>query len=92
VKNALFAGSSGGAEHWAMIGSIIETCKMCGVEPFAYLKDVLTKITNGHTINRIAELAPWAYMTDTQKPTDNPHHHHAPAPAPDLPPSIIPAP
>ena len=31
---------------------------MCGVEPFAYLKDVLTRITNGHTIARIAELAP----------------------------------
>ena len=89
VKNALFAGSGGGAKHWAVIASIIETSKMCGVEPFAYLKDVLTKITNGHPINRIAELAPWAYMTDAPKPTDNPAQDNALATDPM--PSIIPA-
>lgn len=90
VRNALFAGSAGGAEHWALIGSIIETCKMCGVEPFAYLKDVLTKITNGHPINRIAELAPWAYITEPPTPTHNPGHDDDATP--DLLPSIIPAP
>ena len=88
VKNALFAGSDGGAEHWAMIASIIETCKMCGVEPFAYLKDVLTRITNGHTIARIAELAPWSYMAATVDPADNPGHN-APS-TPDILPGIIP--
>jgi transposase len=36
-KNALFAGSDGGAEHWAVIASLIETCKLTGVEPQAYL-------------------------------------------------------
>ena len=61
VKNALFAGSDGGARHWAIVATLIETAKMCGVEPFAYLKDVLTRITAGHTINKIAELAPWNY-------------------------------
>ena len=30
-KNALFAGSDGGTEHWAVIASLIETCKLCGV-------------------------------------------------------------
>ena len=35
---------------------------MCGAEPFAYLRDVLIRITTGHTINRIAELAPWNYI------------------------------
>ena len=35
---------------------------MCGVEPFAYFRDVLVRITAGHTINRIAELAPWNYI------------------------------
>ena len=90
VKNALFAGSDGGAEHWAMIASIIETCKMCGVEPFAYLKDVLTRITNGHTIARIAELAPWTYMAATANPAaDNPGHNALSAP--DTLPGIIPA-
>ena len=47
-KNALFAGSDGGGENWAIIASLIETCKLCGVDPQAYLADVLTKIVNGH--------------------------------------------
>jgi transposase len=60
-KNALFAGSDGGAEHWAAVASLIETCKLNGVEPHAYLADVMTRIVNGHTQSRIDELLPWAY-------------------------------
>jgi transposase len=41
-KNALFAGSDGGAEHWAVIASLIETCKLIGVEPYAYLAETAT--------------------------------------------------
>ena len=61
VKNALFAGSDGGARHWAIVATLIETAKMCRVEPYAYLRDILIRITAGHTINKIAELAPWNY-------------------------------
>ena len=43
-KNALFAGSDEGAENWAMLASLIETCKLHSVNPQAYLTDVLTKI------------------------------------------------
>ena len=32
-KNALFAGSDEGAENWAMLASLIETCKLHGVNP-----------------------------------------------------------
>ena len=60
-KNALFAGSDGGGEHWAVIASLIETCKLNGVEPYAYLADVISKIVNGHPNSRINELLPWAY-------------------------------
>ncbi len=60
-KNALFAGSDGGAEHWAVVASLIETCKLNGVDPHAYLTDVITKIVNGHPNRRIDELLPWAY-------------------------------
>ena len=60
-KNALFAGSDGGGEHWAVIASVIETCKLNDVEPFAYLADVLTKIVNGHPNSQIDDLLPWAY-------------------------------
>ena len=60
-KNALFAGSDGGGEHWAVIASLIETCKLIGVEPQAYLADVITKIVNGHPNSKIDELLPSAY-------------------------------
>jgi len=60
-KNALFAGSDGGGEHWAVITSLIETCSLIGVEPQSYLADVTTRIVNGHPNSRIDELLPWAY-------------------------------
>jgi transposase len=59
-KNALFAGSDGGAEHWAVVASLIESCKLNAVDPQAYLTDVITKIVNGHPNSRIDELLPWA--------------------------------
>jgi transposase len=58
-KNHLFAGSNGGAERWAVVASLLETAKLNGVEPYAYLKDVLERMTNGHPVNRIDELLPW---------------------------------
>ena len=60
-KNALFAGSDGGAEHWAVVASLIESCKRNAIDPQAYLTDVITKIVNGHPNSRIDELLPWAY-------------------------------
>jgi len=60
-KNALFAGSDGGAGHWAVIASLIETCKLNSVDPHAYLGDTITKIVNGHPNSRIDELLPWVY-------------------------------
>ena len=60
-KNALFAGSDGGAEHWAVIASLIATCKLIGVEPYRYLADTITRIVDGHPQNRLDELLPWAY-------------------------------
>ena len=44
-----------------MIASLIETCKLCGVDPQACLADVLTRIVNGHLARDIDELLPWAY-------------------------------
>ena len=60
-KNALFAGSDGGAEHWAVIASLVETCKLSGVEPHSYMTDAITRIVDGHPQSRIDELLPWAY-------------------------------
>ena len=60
-KNALFAGSDGGAVHWAVIASLIETCKLNDVNPHAYLTDVLQRLIAGHPQSRIDDLMPWAY-------------------------------
>jgi transposase len=61
-KNHLFAGSDGGGEHWAVIASLIETCKMNGVDPQAYLRDVLTKIVARHPMSELDGLLPFAYV------------------------------
>lgn len=66
-KNALFAGSDGGAEHWAVIASLIETCKLIGVEPYAYLNDVITRIVAGHPQTGLDDLLPWAYAAASIK-------------------------
>jgi transposase len=58
-KDHLFAGSDGGAEHWATVCSLITTAKLNNVEPFAYLKDVLEFMSNGHRASRLDELLPW---------------------------------
>ena len=60
-KNALFAGSDGGAEHWAILASLIETAKLNDIDPQAYLTDVITRIVQGHPQSRIDDLMPWAY-------------------------------
>ncbi len=60
-KNALFAGHDTGAENWACLASLIETCKLNGVDPHAYLTDVLTKLVNLWPAVRIDELMPWAW-------------------------------
>ncbi|MDR6955793.1 hypothetical protein J2X65_005176 [Ancylobacter sp. 3268] len=61
-KDAPFAGSDGGAEYWAVIASLVETCKLNGIDPQAYRADVITRIVNGHPNNRIDDLMPWAYQ------------------------------
>ncbi len=61
-KNALFAGHDEGAENWACIASLIETCKLNGVEPQAYFADVLTRLVNLWPAARIDELMPWAWV------------------------------
>ena len=60
-KNALFAGHDAGAQNWAMLASIIETCKLNKVEPHAYMTDVLTAIAQGHKQKYIKQLLPWNF-------------------------------
>ena len=60
-KNALFAGSDGGAVHWAVVASLVETCKLNGVDPQDYLADVIARIVAGHPQSGLDDLLPWAY-------------------------------
>jgi transposase len=57
-KNWLFAGSATGGERAAVIYTLIETAKLNGLDPQAYLRDVLAVVAS-HPINRIGELLPW---------------------------------
>ncbi len=56
--NYLFMGSDAGGERAAAIYSLVETAKLNGLDPQAYLREVLTRIAD-HPINRIDELLPW---------------------------------
>lgn len=60
-KNALFAGHDMGAASWAMAATMIETCKLNGVDPLAWMTDVLTKLVNRWPASRIEALMPWAW-------------------------------
>ncbi len=64
-KNYLFAGSDAGGERAAAIYSLIGTAKLNGIDPEAYLRDVLTRIAD-HPINRIDELLPWNLIPATE--------------------------
>ncbi len=59
-KNYLFMGSERGGKSAAIAYTLIETAKLCGVDPQAWLTDVLGRIAD-HKINRVDELLPWRY-------------------------------
>ena len=61
-NNSLFAGSHAGARRAAVMYSIICTCALAGVDPQAYIADVLVKVSRGWPASRLEELLPhrWA--------------------------------
>jgi transposase len=65
-KNSLFAGSDEGAENWAAVASLIETCKLNSVNPQAYFTDLLTRLVNGWPQARIDDLMPWCWKTPAE--------------------------
>lgn len=62
-KNALFAGHEVGAQNWALLASIVATCKLNNVDPVAYIAKTLQAILDGHPQSRIDELMPWSFVT-----------------------------
>jgi len=65
-KNWVFAGSDEGGHRAAAIYTLIETAKLNGLDPEAYLANVLSRFA-AHPINRIADLLPWK-LAPPQKP------------------------
>jgi hypothetical protein len=64
-KNALFAGNDTGADHWALMATLVATAKLNDVEPLAWLTDVLERIVSGRTkAAEIDRLLPWNWKAD----------------------------
>src|SRR3546814_246201 len=61
-KNALFTGHDLGAENWATFASLIETCKLSGINPQAYLTDVLARIVLRGDVDPIDDLLPYNWV------------------------------
>src|SRR3954454_5615853 len=73
-KNSLFAGSDGGACHWAIVASLVATAKLNGVEPLARLTDVLERTVSGRTkAHELERLLPWNWRTERLPSV--PEHH-----------------
>jgi len=56
-KNWLFAGSERGGQAAAIAYTLIQSCKLAGVDPYAYLRDVLIRVAT-HPASRVGELTP----------------------------------
>jgi transposase len=65
-KSWLFAGSDRGGERAAVMLTLIQTAKLNGIDPQAWLADVLDRI-NDHAIHRLAELLPWNWAGEVER-------------------------
>jgi transposase len=67
-RNSLFSGSEGGAESWAILSSLVNTAKLNGIDPQAYLADVLERIVSGRTkSHQLADLLAWNWKAARER-------------------------
>jgi transposase len=64
-RNALFAGHDEGGRSWARMASFIGSAKMNGVDPYAYLLYLFTRLAQGHLNKDIDALMPWTYAASS---------------------------
>ena len=64
-RNALFAGHDEGGRSWARMASLIGSAKMNGVDPYAYLVYLFTRLAQGHLNKDIDALMPWTYAASS---------------------------
>ncbi|MGX5851720.1 transposase domain-containing protein [Mesorhizobium sp. PL10] len=67
-RNWLFSGSFAAAERSAVVLSIIETCKLYGVDAEAYMADVIERIQSDWPASRGDELMPWNWVRRQEMP------------------------
>jgi hypothetical protein len=68
-KNYLFAGSHEAARRSAMLYSLLGTCKLHGINPFSWLRDMLERIAQ-HPVNKVSELLPHNWKSYNNLLTD----------------------
>ena len=67
-KNSLFAGSDGGARHWSIAMTLIQTAKLNGNDPMAWLTDVLERVVDGRTkAHELHKLLTWNWAASRQQ-------------------------
>ena len=78
-KNWLFAGSEEGASRAAIVYSLVASCKLCGIDPFAYFRDVLDRVST-HPASWVEELTPphWQRMREQTAAVTDPTDAAAP--------------
>lgn len=60
-KNSLFSATHEGAENWAVIASLLQTCRLNDIDPFAWTLATLTKLAQGHGSKNLDQLMPWNF-------------------------------
>lgn len=65
----MFAGHQLGAENWAAIASLVETCKMLDINPYAYLADVLARIITRADTDPVEDLLPYNWVDTNAEQT-----------------------
>lgn len=66
----MFVGSEGGGKAAAIAYTLIETAKLNGIDPQAWLSDILGRIAD-HKINKIDQLLPWNWAANQTEPASS---------------------
>lgn len=66
-KNFLFAGSHQHAQNLAIMQTIVSTCRLHGVNPYEYIKDVLLRV-RGRSKDEVDDLLPWKWAAAREVP------------------------
>jgi transposase len=65
ASQRFFRVSGGGARHWATVASLVATAKLNGVEPLAWLTDVLERMVSGRTkAHELEQILPWTWKAE----------------------------